>query len=87
MNHLQDKLEHERNVGEFSRQSWEAIEPFFEEKKAAIYEAFISTPTADVEVLVNLKMQLNVLLGMASYFEEKITSGKLATITLQGERK
>jgi hypothetical protein len=79
-------LEGEVALGNQASATWESLKPFFDEKKDLLYNAFLSETTANPEVLVNIKMQLNVLLGMENYFQEKITTAKLATISLRSSK-
>ena len=78
-------LETELSIGGNASAAWESIKPFFEEKKEQLYEAFLAGSVADADSLVKIKMQMNVLVGMENYFQEKITTAKLATIALRSE--
>ena len=79
-------LEVEVAKGQAHKSAWDQlVEPFFEAKKAELYEAFIKLPTSNGEELLNIKMQVNVLDSMKDHFQHYINTGKMAQTTLEGE--
>lgn len=80
---IRQVLEVEVALGDAARQTWNGLIPFFEEKKQAIIDAFMAESLHNDENLVKIKMQMNVLLAMESYFKERITTGTLAQMQLE----
>jgi len=79
-------LEVEVQKGRAYQGAWDQlVEPFFEAKKAELYEAFIKLPTSNGEELLNIKMQVNVLDSMKDHFQHYINTGKMPQTTLEGE--
>ena len=80
------RLEVERARGEIHERAWEqTVKPFFEEKEAELFDAFIDCPTSEKEMLMDLKLQLNVLKAMKIHFESYIDTGRMAATQL-GDR-
>ena len=79
-------MELEIAKGQAHKSAWDQlVQPFFEAKKAELYEAFINLPTSNQEELINIKMQVNVLDSMKDHFQHYINTGNLAQTTLKGE--
>lgn len=80
------QLEIEAAAGDQAERTWSSqIEPYFLEKRVALFDAFINCETANKELLIDLKMQLNALIGLEEYFKDKMLTGKMAQQTLKEE--
>jgi len=78
------KLEVEVAQGDNHKRAWEQIvEPFFEAKKAELFEAFVNTGSSETDALVSIKMHMNVLESMKDHFWHYINTGKMAQKTLE----
>lgn len=79
MNDSEIKVEQEIIVGREFQDTWNRmVEPFFNNKQAELYEAFLTTSVDNEKGLVLIKMQSLVLEGLKSNFIHFINTGKLA---------
>ena len=79
-------LEQEAARGARYKGAWhDLVEPFFDNRSEALFEMFKATPSTDTVGLVNIRMQHNVLEGLKQEFESYITTGRMATQTLNEE--
>ena len=86
LNELETKLEMERARGELHQRAWEqTVKPFFESKESELFDMFIDCPTSEKEMLLDIKLQLNVLKALRINFESYIETGHMAATQL-GER-
>ncbi len=83
-----DKLHNEEAIGMQHEQFWKNFgEPFFDQKKLDLFEAFKAASSDDERSLRLIKMQLNVLEGMEAHFMHYIDTGKMARTQILAEEK
>jgi hypothetical protein len=78
-----DKLEHERFIGSRAEGFYvEFVQPFVEEKKQVIFEAFEATEATNVEQLAELRRMIGVLKAFENEITQYMYTGKMATLQL-----
>lgn len=79
-----DQLMFEMSKGEEHRHAWKVtVEPFFREKASELFSAFQQCASSDKDVLFDIKLQLNVLNSLETYFKDYIETGRMASIQLK----
>jgi hypothetical protein len=83
---LKLKLQMDSAHGEEYQRAWDSlIEPFFENKKKDLYEAFTDMGSTDADALMLIKMQANALESLKDEFQHHINTGKLARKAIEEE--
>jgi hypothetical protein len=77
-------LEKERSIGEEKKRAFEAhVEPFINEKKLQLFEAFCQVNSQDKDMLQSIRMQVSALDAIVEDFRHYINTGKMASISLE----
>lgn len=79
MDNNTEKLLGEIQTGEMHRAAWnETVLPFYQLKEHELFDAFCTAGTDNKELLIDIKMQHNVLKAMQASFESYIQTGQMA---------
>jgi len=81
------KLEQERAKGEQYKRAYDnLVKPFIEAKNKELFEAFTIIPTNETDKLMMIKHQSNALRSLDDEFKSYITTGELASKSLNEEK-
>lgn len=83
-----DQLEKEKYIGAEKQVVFTAhVEPFLNTKRKQLFDAFCDTKAQDTEQLQVIRMQVSALDAIEADFCSYITTGKMASITLNEKGK